>query len=248
MNRTTICRLPLVALAALVGIGRAAATDDMVLFSDSFADVNGYLISQTGGRISKQGESATRQLLPFMGLSPKADGKLTIAALEDATTIGFDGQPGVLAISLVSLPKAATYCGFAYLGGVTRDRTLLLPELVADPTLDNLKRITLRYRFKAVNPFDASASGATFAFRLEPMVPSSYASRLAFSGIQATDDWQLWEGTLDQALNVENFLKLVSADKPSGFKLIWAQAGPIANYQPGDTLLIDDIEFVRARR
>jgi hypothetical protein len=181
-----------------------------------------------------------------MGTSQLAIGKLSIVALEDPVTAGFDEKPGVLAISFKSVPSAASYCGFAYLGGVTPDRALTLKEIGEAPNLENLKRIRLKFRYKATNPVGAAATGASYGCRLEPLLDNSYASRIAFSVIQATDKWQTFESTLDRGQNVENFLKSVAASNPASFKIIWSQNGPITSYQAGDTLLIDDIEVSRA--
>ena len=125
------------------------------------------------------------------------------------------------------------------------DRAMKLKELSEAPNLENLKRLKLKFRYKATNPLDAAATGASYGCRLEPLVDNSYNSRIAFDVLQATDKWQAFETTLDHGQNVENFLKTVSLAAPAGFKLVFAQTGPIANYQPGDTLLVDDIEVVR---
>jgi hypothetical protein len=235
----------LAALTAITSIGNALPAEETTLFADSFADVKGYVIGQTDGKIFKTGEAATRRLLPFMGLSPQTNGKLTIVAFEDPATVGFDGKPGVLAISLTDIPKVATYCGFAYLGGVEPEKALNLKEIAAEPHLENLKHITLRFRFKAQNLTDMSAVGATFGCRLEPLVENSYAARIGLAPIQATNEWQLFESTLDKGQNVENFVKSVDSVPSPGFKIIWSQAGSIASYQAGDALLIDDLQITR---
>ena len=41
--------------------------------------------------------------------------------------------------------------------------------------------------------------GASYGCRLEPLVENSYAARIAFGVIRATNEWQLFESTLDQA-------------------------------------------------
>jgi hypothetical protein len=212
---------------------------------DSFADANGHSISQTDGKIEIAGPPATRRVLPFMGVSQQAQGKLSIVALEDSVTRGFDQQPGVLAISFKTVPTAASYCGFAYLGGVTPEKALQLNEITKAPSVETLKNIKLTFRFKAANSVDAAAVGARYGCRLEPLVENSYASRLAFGVIEATDQWQTFETMLDRGENLENFVKAVAASPPAAFKIILSQQGPITNYQAGDTLLVDDIEFSR---
>jgi hypothetical protein len=243
---TNLNRLPriLVLLAWAIGAPIAMA-DETILFADSFDDVKGHMIGQIDGKVERGGPAATRRVLPFMGTSPLADGKLTIVAREDPSTTGFDDKPGVLAISFKSVPSAATYCGIVYLGGATPDKALALQEITDAPNVENLKRIKLSFRYKAANSLDAAAVGATFSCRLEPLVDNSYASRLGFANIQADDKWQTFETTLDRGQNMDNFLKMVVTMPPKVYKLVWGQVGPITNYQAGDTLLIDDIQFSR---
>jgi hypothetical protein len=240
--------LQILAMMAATNCCNIASADETVIFTDSFDDVKGHVIGQIDGKIQVAGEAATRRILPFMGTSPLADGKLIIAALEDPVTPGFDDKPGVLAISFKSVPTAATYCGFVYLGGVTPDRALKLKEITEAPSVESLKRIKLSFRFKATNTLESADVGAIYSFRLEPLVDNSYASRLSFGSIEATDKWQTFESTLDRGQNIENFLKTVQEQRPSLYKLIWAQAGSITNYQPGDTVLVDDIEFTATDR
>jgi hypothetical protein len=245
MKPKSVFQLSHVAAIVLM-LGQHGLAEETVLFSDSFSDVKGYVIGQTDGKIAKGGEAATRHLLPFMGVSPLANGKLTIAAYEDTVSVGPDGNPGLLAISIIDVPRVASYWGFAYLGGLKPGSALTLQELTARPTLEELQLLKLRFRYKATNDKDAAATGAAFGCRLEPLVENSYAARLAFGSIQATAEWQTFEQTLGQGENVENFLKSVTMTKPGQYKLLWSQLGPITGYQPGDTLLIDDIQILRA--
>lgn len=233
------------AAAIVLLLGQHVLAEETVLFSDTFSDVKGYVIGQTDGKTEKGGEAATRHLLPFMGISPLANGQLTIAAYEDSVSVGPDGNPGLLAISIVDVPRVASFWGFAYLGGLKPGGPLTLPELTAQPTPEELQLLKLRFRYKATNDKDAAAIGASFGCRIEPLIESSYASRLAFRSIQATAEWQTFEQTLGQGENVENFLKSITMNKPGQYKLLWSQLGPINGYQPGDTLLIDDIQILR---
>src|SRR5262249_14015591 len=160
---------PLVGLA-IAAFSAATRGGDVVIYSDSFSDVSGHVISQTDGTLAVMGQPSTRRVFPFMGTSPTANGMLTILATEDAETTGPDGKPGVLAISLASVPSAAMYWGFAYLGGTTNEKVLTLKEIAADPTLENLQRIKLKFRYKAANPLDSAAIGAKFGCRFEPVI------------------------------------------------------------------------------
>jgi len=245
MNRVLLVRLSLTLLAAIAATSKAASAAETVLFADSFTDVKGYVIGQTDGKIVKGGEAPTRQVLPFMGVSPLANGKLTISAYEDPQTLGPDGKPGVLAISFVEVPRIATYSGFAYLGGLNADKGLTLKELSSAPTVENLRQLKLKFAFKAANDRDPTALGATFGCRLEPLVNNSYAVRLGFGPIEATSQWQTFERTLGDGENVAAFLQSITADQPAAYKLVWSQIGSITHYQPGDTLLIDDIQVVQ---
>src|SRR4029453_8542024 len=102
----TLFAATLVLLGAVHSLQTSPAAD-LVLFADSFADLKGHVISQTDGKIEVSGGAAMRRVLPFMGTSPLADRPLAIAAVEDPLTNGFDDKPGVLAISLTSVPTAA---------------------------------------------------------------------------------------------------------------------------------------------
>jgi hypothetical protein len=245
MNYVSFFCSSLVGLAVMISISKATTAGETVLFTDSFSDVKGHLIGQTDGKVIKGGEAATRQVLPFMGVSPLANGKLTISAYEDPQTLGPDGKPGVLAISLVEVPRIATYSGFAYLGGRNPDSALTLKELTSAPTLQNLGQVKLRFAFKAANDKDPAAVGATFACRLEPLVNKSYPARLGFGPIEAKSEWQIFERQLAEGENIAAFLKSIMDENPAAYKLIWSQNGSITRYQAGDTLLIDDIQIVR---
>ena len=148
-------------------------------------------------------------------------------------------------LSLTSVPTAAMYCGFAYLGGIAPDRALSLKEITDDPRLENLKSLKLRFRFKAVSASNPDAAEATYGCRIEPLIENSYASRLGLGVVRARSQWQTFESMLDQGQNIESFLKSVATASPRAFKIIWSQNGSIANYRAGDTLLIDDIEITR---
>src|SRR5687767_5131699 len=126
------------AMLLMLGISfsHCAAANDVIIFADSFSDVNGHVISQTDGKTQVSGNPATRRILPFMEKSASAIGKLTISASEDPIINGFDDKPGVLAIAFQSIPSQATFCGFVYLGGASPQKSLKLKEITEAPNLE----------------------------------------------------------------------------------------------------------------
>src|SRR5947209_7096867 len=105
MTRTSLFSVSLALVIEVLCGGNRASAAEAILFSDSFSDVNGHVIGQTDGKIIKGGEAPTRHVLPFMGTSPLANGKLTISAYEDPIGLGPDGMPGVLAICFAEVPR-----------------------------------------------------------------------------------------------------------------------------------------------
>jgi hypothetical protein len=224
-----------------------AQADDTLLFQDSFAEMKGHVIRQANGKITVSGQAATRQVYPFMGMADSAVGELVIKAFEDDKTQGPDGKPGVLSILYKSVTKEAAYSGFAYLGGVSREKFLTLKELLNSPTSKRLERIKLTFKYRAANSINVDDIGASYACRFEPLVEDSYNKRIDFGVIHATSKWRTFEATLDQGENVVAFLESIIVEEPKGFKIIWGQDGLITNYQAGDTLLIDDLRIYQLR-
>lgn len=215
------------------------------LYSDSFADVGGSIKRHETGKQLFQGPRNTRQIYFFAG-QPE-DGNLTLQIVEDATTPGPDDQPGVLALSWQQLPRAIAYSGFAYLGGATAERRMALAPLQQITALNDLAGMRLKFRYKGLKADPAAPVKIHIGCRLEPTLPESYARRLDMGRFIATAEWGTYDAPLTEGSNGENFLRAITEEKPTAFKVIFAQATPtIKDYQPGDTLLLDDIEIYQA--
>jgi hypothetical protein len=168
-------------------------------------------------------------------------GPLVMKAFEDNVTVGPDGQPGVLALSWQQLPPQLPYSGFVYLGGRNADQRMTLPPLKQAKTIDDLRPIRLKFRHKAVNDTATEPISLTVGCRLEPMLADSYARRVDLGTFTASGEWGSFEMSLGGGTNAEALLKSIADENPPAFKIIWAQAGKLADYRSGDTLLLDDV-------
>jgi len=181
-----------------------------------------------------------QRTVQFFSGTPEG-GPLVMRVSEDIATTGPDGEPGVLALSWQEIPPKLAYSGFVYLGGKGAERRMTLPPLKEARTSQDLQRMRLKFRFKGVNEGSDTPVKLSINCRLEPYLPDSYARRLDFETFVATDDWGTFEMSLADGKNAEAFLRAVADENPAQFKIIWAHTGPIHNYHPGDTLLIDDV-------
>jgi hypothetical protein len=76
---------------------------------------------------------------------------------------------------------------------------------------------------------------------LEPVLKDSFKHRIDFGTLVATDEWQSFDLSLADGTNLDACLKMLAADNPPSFKIVWGQSVPIEKYRAGDTLQIDDI-------
>jgi hypothetical protein len=217
-----------------------AEAEQGVLYADSFDDVAGSIARITNGKGERQGPPGTRVVMPFQGLPD--EGVLVLQVAEDAATLGPNEQPGVLALSWQEIPAGLKYSGFVYQG--TTKQRITLPVLATAKDASDLTGLRLKFRYRGDNYQGNLPLTLKINFRLEPNLPDSFNKRLDFGNITPTDAWQefdmaLWEGT-----NADAFLKSIAEGNPANFKVVWGQAGPLANYHPGDTLLIDDLAIV----
>lgn len=227
-------------LPAPLAVDPAAAMESPgLLFTDSFADVQGAIKRHNGSKLVNEGPRARRLIFPFLG-KPK-DGTLLLQSMEDSITPGPDGEPGVLAMSWQEIPGSIVYSGFAYLGGNTEETKLTLPRLQAARTAEDLRGLRLKFRFRGLKTNPERRAEIKFVCRLEPNVPDSFSKRLGMGTFVATDAWGVYDAPLTEGDNQETFLKALAEEMLTGFKIIWSQSGSIGNYQPGDTLLIDDV-------
>jgi hypothetical protein len=215
------------------------------------------------GSVKRNVEGKTRQEVPgntrlvhmFRGMPE--EGSLVLQVLEDMKTSGPDEKPGVLALSWQEVPAKLPYSGFVYLGRAAAMERLTLPPVLRAKSAADLQnlRITFRYRavnVKAVEKGDAGENAKVaepvkfdMGWRFEPMLPDSFKKRLDFGKFTATDEWGTVDMSLADGMNMATFLLALTDERPAGFKIVWAQAGPITSYHPGDTLLIDDIRIKR---
>jgi hypothetical protein len=209
------------------------------LWHDSFADVAGAIRWNKDGVKSSECPPSNRTIYFFNG--PPEGGPLVMRVVEDNVATGPDGQPGVLAFSWQELPPKLPYSGITFLGGRASEDRLTLPPLQAAKTVDDLRPLRLKFRHKAVNENRAEPFNLTVGCRLEPMLPDSYAKRVDLGNFTATGEWGSFDMSLGEGTNHEGLLAAIAAENPTSFKIVWAQAGPLTNYQSGDTLLIDDV-------
>lgn len=215
-----------------------------VLFQDFFADMRGAIKRHENGMQLAQGPRATRQLFFFLG-KPEG-GAVTLQMQEDATTTGPDGQAGVLSFSWQEVPPALPYSGFAYLGHTLAPRRMTLPPLQTAKSPQDLEGIRLKFQFKGAKADSAAPVQINVGCRLEPNLPDSYNKRLDMGRFVAGEEWSTYDAALTEGTNIEKFLHAIVEEKPTSFKLIWAQAGKIKDYAAGDTFFIDDVVIGRS--
>lgn len=183
----------------------------------------------------------TIRIYPFYDSNQKEE--LILQWLEDGETLGPDGKPGVLALTFENLPPQLAYSGFSYVGR-TQDPKLALAPLANATSADALRGVRVRFRYRTLNTKTNDGHRSTFGIRFEAMVPDSYKKRLDLGQIVATDEWLAFEADLSEAGNIDAFVECIKTEMPTGFKLLFAQGVKAELYKPGDTLLIDNIEFV----
>lgn len=183
----------------------------------------------------------TIRIYPFYDPNKKED--LILQWLEDGETLGPDGKPGVLALTFENLPPNLQYSGFSYVGRMQAPKFALEP-LAKATSAEALRGVRVRFRYRTVNFNTKDGHRTRFGIRLEAMVPDSYKKRLDLGSILATDEWLAFEADLSEAGNIEAFVQCIQSEAPTAFKLLFAQGEKAESYKPGDTLLIDDIEFV----
>ena len=221
-----------------------AVADTGELYHDSFADVAGSIRWNRDGVKSSEGPPSNRTIYFFFGKSE--GGPLVMQVVEDSATHGPDEKPGVLALAWQELPATLPYSGFTYLGGRDAAQRLALPPLKLAKSGDDLKRFRLQFRHKAVNASRTPPISLTVGCRLEPALSESYAKRIDLGNFTVTEQWGGFDVSLGDGENADAFLAAIAGENPSAFKIVWSQAGPLKNYQSGDTLLIDDVVITHA--
>jgi hypothetical protein len=215
------------------------AASPTILHEDSFADLKGSIHWNRNGLKSFEGP-LTQRTVYFFAATPEG-GSYVMQVLEDGTTVGPDGEPGVLALSWQEVPPMLAWSGFVYLGGVGPKRGMKLPALQQARTVDDLANMRLRFRHRAVNPNSDKPVKVMIDCRLEPGLGDSFNKRVGLGKIAATDEWGTFEIALSEGKNLPAFLKMLAEENPDHFKIVFGQEGPILGYRAGDTILIDDL-------
>jgi len=218
---------------------QASVAAESEIFRDSFADAQGAIRWNRDGARNAEGPVSNRMIYFFHGM-PEG-GSLVMRIAEDNAARGPDGEPGVLALSWQELPAKLPYSGMTYLGGSDAERRLTLPLLKQAKSVDDLRPFRLAFRFQGVNERRETPFRLSVGCRLEPVLADSYIKRLDLGTLAVSGEWGAFEMNFAEGSNAEEFLRAIAEENPPGFKIIWAQAGPLAAYLPGDTLLIDGI-------
>ena len=79
-------------------------------------------------------------------------------------------------------------------------------------------------------------------FRFEPDQARGFDFGADFGTLVATQSWRTLKRPIGSVRNLDAFLANVNNEKPERFKLVWRQP-PLDLYQPGDSLLIDDLKI-----
>lgn len=218
-----------------------ASTDAaLLLYEDSFSDAEGSIRRKIDGQPQpSEGPLGRKTVYTFQAKAE--EGKITLRIFEDNQTAGPDGKPGVLAVSWEEIPKKLDWSGFVYLGGATQIGKMTLPKLKEARSVDDLRGLRLKFRYRGVNAKADTPVKIPISCRFEPVMEDSYNRRIDFGVLMATDQWQTLDVSLADGKNLDAFLKMLAGDNPPGFKIVWGQSHPIVQYRAGDTLLIDDI-------
>jgi hypothetical protein len=226
------------------GEGGAVQTTAGVQFEATFAGVSGATLTTTNGH-NEEREGELRGMYAAYARVPEGQPRpLVLRVTEDQTVEGPDGQPGVLRLQQVEVPLEANYSGFLMYGDEETGKMQLPAWTLGEVTMSDLRRTFIEFRFRADNPNDPDRFGTLMQFRIEPEADDSYSHRADFGALIATGRWRTFRRPIGSASNLEAFLKVVNDSKPPHFKLVWGQNGPIQNYIPGDSLLIDDLRIV----
>lgn len=218
---------------------KETATAESEILHDTFADASGAIHWNRDGAKSAEGAPSQRTIYFFNG-TPEG-GPLVMRIFEDGAVNGPDGKPGVLALSWQEIPAKLPYSGFVYLGGRIDSERLTLPLLKQAKSTDDLRQFRLKFRYKGANELREGPFSLNVGCRLEPVLADSYTKRLDLGAFTVTGEWGNFEMSLAEGKNSEAFLRAIADENPPAFKIIWSQAGSLADYRPGDTLLIDDI-------
>ncbi len=92
------------------------SAEPVIIYADDFANVRGYRMTNTEGRVQELAGSPSRLVSVFM--SDQRKGEIALVVWENHFTPGFDGKPGVLSLGYEQVPEESFYSGFAYQGRI----------------------------------------------------------------------------------------------------------------------------------
>jgi hypothetical protein len=210
---------------------------------DTFSDLTGLRIRLNNEVQSERARGRARLVTPF---AANTDQDVQLEVYEDHETLGAGDQPGVLSLGWKTLPAKLDYSGFSYMGSVSRDgfRFLKLQGITTSKSMEELSDFELRFRFKGTPQGRPNFSVTVF---LEHNIQESYKSRIEFDTLTVTDQWADYSAKLSSGQGLDGFLSAATLNPGSVFRVVWHQSGPITEYREGDTLLIDDLEFIDSK-
>ena len=211
------------------------------MYFDSFSDMADAKRLFKNGSVVAEGKQATRVVHAFAG---KCEEPVVLLIFEDSKSIGADELPGVMSLSWQTLPSVLSYSGFVY---QQASKPIWLPYIAMAKSIDDLETFELRFRYKGLNPNSQNVKFRAVC-RLEPDLPEAYPLRNELSTLTVTDQWQEFVGNLSEGRNTKAFLDSMPKNETNCFRITWSQIGPITNYHPGDTLLIDDLDIVDLKK
>jgi len=214
---------------------------------EDFADAEGAWKDQRDGGPETVFGEPKNLIYTYAKVADDAGGRIRLAIHEDNVLKGHDGRPGVLRFEITEIGGSIDHFGAIYLGDA--DGTQIRIPAWEDGQVDEaaLAGAFLEFRYRAENCVDPARAGATFNVRLEPELPDSWLSRIDFGPLHATSQWQTFVRSFAEGTNRAAFVRTLRERRPGRFKLVWGQEGPASNYQPGDSLLIDDIRISIAK-
>jgi WD40 repeat protein len=211
------------------------------LYFDGFSDVQGSRTRFENGSLQMGTPKRSRELFPYAN---KSNAPIILEAIEDSELLGPDGQPGVLSLSWQTTPPSLEYSGFVYLG-LSANR-IDLPRVANAKTRSDLEDFQLRFRYKGSRE-NKHKESFKIACRIEPCQAEAFTSRVEMPVISVTDQWQECSVRLGSGSNIDGFLHALPQNRKNQFMVVWYQAGPMSDYQEGDTVLIDDVELIESK-
>jgi hypothetical protein len=167
-------------------------------------------------------------------------GTLRLLMIEDNMVHGPDGRLGVLRMEVGSIPAATDYAGFVVYGNGESGEITMPGWTHNGLDLAQLRKTFISFRFRSEHRTIPEHFRMTVNFRFEPEMEGSFEWGADFGTLITTQRWRTMRRPLASAANVDAFLAQVNRTRPERYKLVWR---PINYFEPGDTLLIDDVKI-----